>query len=251
MPESRAVREQGAGHQNTPPRKVRRGEYVPRSTETSNDFAATWLASRQRDALAPSTRAQYERNLRRHVRPHLGGERTQRIDTPRIERLYDGLHRAGVGHGALQSVHTLQQVFRPAAKQKIIVRETPWHSSTDPRLRGSPGMATRTNSPGTTFGRRRSFAGFSVWRRDSPFYPLFRLAATTDMRRGELCGLRWQDVDLGGAALEVRQQYADALGGGQEFRRLKSKAARRRIDLDATTAVALRDHRRAQLETRL
>lgn len=231
--------------------KVRRGEYVPRSTETFDDFADSWLASRQRDALAPSTRAQYERNLRRHVRPHLGGERIQRIDTPRIERLYDELHQAGVGHGALQSIHTLlKQVFRAAAKQKIIERNP-------------MALVDRPKAPSITADDEDDdFARDHVWTpaelrtflalaQGSDLYPLLRLAATTGMRRGELCGLRWQDVDLDAATVEVRQQYADARGGGQEFRRLKSKAARRRIDIDSTTVAVLRDHRKAQLENRL
>ncbi len=41
-----------------------------------------------------------------------------------------------------------------------------------------------------------------------PSYPLWRLAASTGMRRGEVLGIRWRDIDLDAARLSVRQQVA-------------------------------------------
>lgn len=75
---------------------------------------------------------------------------------------------------------------------------------------------------------------------------LWRLAATTGMRRGELLGLRWQDVDLDAARLRVEQQ-ALPTPGGVTFGSPKSKRSRRTITLDAATVAALGRHRNRQL----
>jgi integrase len=86
--------------------------------------------------------------------------------------------------------------------------------------------------------------------RDHELFPLLRLAATTGMRRGEVLGLRWRDVDLQRGVLQVVQQRvrgADALTYGPP----KTSRGRRRIDLDPATVSALREHRRRQLEDRL
>ena len=63
---------------------------------------------------------------------------------------------------------------------------------------------------------------------------LFRLAATTGMRRGELLGLRWSDVHLDTGRLEITQALT-AVGYKTSFSRLKTKTSRRCITLDPTT----------------
>jgi integrase len=78
-------------------------------------------------------------------------------------------------------------------------------------------------------------------------FPLFRLGALTGMRRGELCGLRWEDLDLAGRTLRVRQTLA-MINGTPKVESPKSRRSRRTIDIDATTIAILRSHRRRQLE---
>ena len=63
---------------------------------------------------------------------------------------------------------------------------------------------------------------------------LFRLAAATGMRRGELLGLRWSDVHLDTGRLEITQALT-AVGYMTSFSRLKTKTSRRCITLDPTT----------------
>jgi len=52
---------------------------------------------------------------------------------------------------------------------------------------------------------------------DLPSYPaLFATAAYTGMRRGELCGLRWSDIDLGRRLITVRNSHAGPTKSGRE-----------------------------------
>lgn len=73
---------------------------------------------------------------------------------------------------------------------------------------------------------------------------VWRLAAMTGMRRGEVLGLRWSDVDLDSARLSVRQALV-AVGYEVVTSTPKSHYARV-IDLDAETVTKLREHRRRQ-----
>jgi integrase len=66
------------------------------------------------------------------------------------------------------------------------------------------------------------------------------------MRRGELLGLTWRAVDLGGSRLRVEQQLIP-LRGGPVFGPPKSSRSRRTIALDPETVAALDHHREAQL----
>jgi integrase len=79
---------------------------------------------------------------------------------------------------------------------------------------------------------------------------LFTLALHTGMRRGELLGLRWQDVDLDRGALAVRRTMTRGQDG-LAFGEPKSAAGRRALALPAPCVDALRSHRVRQLERRL
>ena len=81
--------------------------------------------------------------------------------------------------------------------------------------------------------------------RTDRLYPLWRLAATTGMRRGELLGITWRALDLDAARLSVEQQLVPT-GGGVTFAP-KSARSRRTIALDPETVDALREHRETQL----
>jgi integrase len=76
---------------------------------------------------------------------------------------------------------------------------------------------------------------------------LFRLAAATGMRRGELLGLRWSDVHLDTGRLEITQAL-NVVGYTTSFSRLKTKTSRRCITLDATTVEHLAAWRSEQAD---
>ena len=78
----------------------------------------------------------------------------------------------------------------------------------------------------------------------------WRLLATTGMRRGELLGLRWSDIDLDAARLAIRQTVT-MVGNAPEVGTPKSRAGVRRVALDAGTVAALRSWKATQAAERL
>ncbi|MGH9053348.1 MAG: site-specific integrase [Acidimicrobiia bacterium] len=70
------------------------------------------------------------------------------------------------------------------------------------------------------------------------------------MRRGEVLGLRWGDVDLEAGRLAIRQTLL-AIRHVLSYSEPKTKRGRRLVSLDPVTWSALRDHRKAQIEERL
>ena len=74
------------------------------------------------------------------------------------------------------------------------------------------------------------------------------LAVSTGMRRGEILGLRWADVDLAAGALSIAQTLTQSRQG-IEFQSPKTPRSRRRIALPELTVETLRHHRIRQTET--
>jgi len=79
---------------------------------------------------------------------------------------------------------------------------------------------------------------------------LFDLEVATGMRRGEICGLRWADVDLTALEITVTAERVQVAWKVLEDRP-KSEAGRRLVHIDARTGRVLRDYRKRQMADRL
>ncbi len=86
--------------------------------------------------------------------------------------------------------------------------------------------------------------------KETPYYALFFTNVYTGLRRGELLGLRWGDVDLEKSTLSVVQTLQQLRNGEYIFREPKSKRGRRQIALSPSLAVLLWEHQLKQEHTR-
>ena len=80
--------------------------------------------------------------------------------------------------------------------------------------------------------------------------PIASLALATGMRRGELLGLQWGDIDLDGATLRVERSVEETKTG-LRVKPPKTKRGRRNIALPPEAVTMLRGHKVGQLEIRL
>ena len=79
---------------------------------------------------------------------------------------------------------------------------------------------------------------------------LYVLATTTDMRQGELLGLKWEDINLEAGTLQVRHTLSTQVGKGFFFSPPKIAKGRRSIKLPEVAKGSSRKHHEAQLEER-
>lgn len=86
--------------------------------------------------------------------------------------------------------------------------------------------------------------------RDDRLYAAFLLAATTGMRRGEVLGMRWRDVDFERSRLAVAQTMTN-VGTELVTSTPKTQKGTRSVALDPTTLDALKAHRRKQAAEQL
>jgi integrase len=106
-------------------------------------------------------------------------------------------------------------------------------------LADPPAKARRYMRPPTAAEARQLLEGIEGRRPGS----LFTVAVATEMRQGELLGLRWGDVDLAGGTLTVRSTLRR---GTQEVAEPKTERSRRMLHLGETALATLRAHRDRQ-----
>ena len=225
---------------------VHSGTYIaPDRTTLSEWVTDTWLPMTA-TRVKPSTLFSYRRNLEIHVLPTLGRKTLQQITPTMLNTLYarlaiDDGSRNALSAKTISYIHTtIHKVLADALDADLVGRN----------------VAERAKPPRPS---RRSTAGIQSWDADelrtfleavtdTRLEAIWRLAAMTGMRRGEVLGLRWADIDLDAARLSIRQALV-AVGDEVIESTPKSHSARV-VDLDAETVGLLRSHRAKQDEER-
>ena len=212
-------------------------------------YLDAWLAGRRdAGAIRATTATAYAVVIRAHLSPRIGGIPLVRLGREQITSCYRDLRASGRADGdagglSQKSVYNVHLVLRKALGDAVdegFLEVNPAvRAWTAPRAVAA--MRTWTEDEAAQF--LRMAAGH-------PDAALYRLALATGMRRGELLGLRWRDLDLGAGSLSVRQQVVRA-AGSLRVGPPKTSASRRRIALDPDTVEALRGHRRLQVVERL
>ena len=81
-------------------------------------------------------------------------------------------------------------------------------------------------------------------RQDERWYDFFYTELTTGLRRGEICGLKWEDFDAENGKLKVRRSVAKRKGGGLNIGETKTETGMRTIVLPPSTAELLRKRKK-------
>ncbi len=188
-----------------------------------------------------STLASYKGNITRHVIPMLGGIQLQALTAPMLTTVYRRLsEEKGLSPKTVRHVHaTIRKALSDAIKWGLVERNAA--STAEPPKLVRSEMRTWTAQDVRTFLRFIDNDSLKV---------VFTLLCTTGMRRGEVLGLRWSDVDFNNARLRV-QQTLTSVEYQLVFGEPKTSRGRRSVPFDPTTLAVLRQHRARQNETRL
>jgi integrase len=199
-----------------------------------------WLPSMV-DRIEATTYAGYERAVR-HATRHLGEIRLQSVTAGHLNQLYAELRASGgryqdpkrahetkpLAPGTVRAVHAVLSKALSEAVELGLLAANPATRAKPPRVGANPSIESWT---------AEELHQFLDFVRDDPVSAVWRLAASTGMRRGELVGLRWEDVELDRAALVVRQTRT--MANRTVVTTTPKNGQPRVIDLDADTVEAL------------
>lgn len=237
---------------------VEAGTYVEPVNDTVEQWLYEWLQSRKpadpsgarrhRGKLAPSTWAQYRTYIRSFIVPVIGHLRLRDLSPGDLENLYDvlehvgGRERQGLAPKTIANVHGILSTALKSAVSRGKIAVSPLA-----RLEHPP-TVERTQ---TTWWSPEQLRAFLEHVQSDRLYAAWLLFATTGMRRGEVAGLGWDEVDLEAGTVTVAWQLGLVESKPTFKRRPKTDAGRRRMSLDPETLEVLRGHRKNQLEERI
>ncbi len=218
-----------------------RGTWGP--TSTINDALAAWQANGWED-LSPSTTRRYESLWNVHIRDEIGRRRIASLSSYDLERWYRDMKRRGQGESSVRQARAMMnRACRLARKWSGGVLPNPVAESELPAWSlHEKGDAVR--SP-TVEEVRQLLAAAAEY--DARLGVLLRVVAATGARRGEVCALRWSDVDFSAGCVRFDEAVVAAKGGAI-IRGPKTRASIRTVALDEESLVMLGELRGAQEE---
>lgn len=217
---------------------------APIKAGTVAAFLAAWL-ERERQRVRPSTWRQRDHVVRTQLIPALGPIPVEKLSPSDVERMTAGLIAAGrAPRTASHARVILRRALADAVRDGLVHRNAA-------ALARPPRVPHRTLEPGRDYLSSEQLRRLLAVAGEYRLGALVTLAVSTGLRRGELLGLSWSDVDLEAATLTVRRSLARAWDGGYELAEPKTGRSRRTVHLPAAAVEALqREGREQQAERR-
>ena len=200
---------------------------------TFSQLLDRWLEECERLDLSPTTLRTYRSQIKKTIRPRLGKVPLTALTAKHLDDLYGALKVVEKSPKTIRNHHgTISAALHQGVRWGW-VNENVADKARPPRV-----PQRRVSAPSVEDVRKVIDA---AEKRDPRLAPLLILAALTGMRRGELCALRWTDVDLKLGVIEVSRSVV-VVPGGVEEKTTKTDTSRR-VALDPVGITLLEEYK--------
>lgn len=224
--------------------EINRGSYVLPTKVTLREWLDERWLPMMRTLVKASTWDSYNRNLNLHVLPRIGDKTLRDVTAQVLNDLYaallvDGKKNAegGLSAKTVRYIHTtLHKALGDAIDAELV--------ATNAADRARPPKPRASATDQLQFWTAEELNAFLQHVKGTRLETAWRVSAMTGMRRGEVLGLRWSDIDFDMCRLSVRNTIVSVNYKLVQSTPKTHKA--RVIDLDAGTLTALREHKQRQ-----
>jgi integrase len=207
--------------------------------QTVEEYLARWLSNSVRDTVRQRTYERYESIVRVHLAPAIGKVKLKALTPDHVRGLYRKKLDGGLAPRTVLHIHrTLSKALKQATDDGLI-----------PRNAAAPVKPPRPSREEIRPLNREQVRALFEAAREDRLEALYVVAVTAGLRRGELQGLKWEDLDLEAGTLQVQRTLSEPKGG-YVFEAPKSGKGRN-VRLTRKAMAALREHRKRQLEERM
>ena len=221
-------------------------DYGRAKTYTVGTWLEVWMENYAKIKLRPSTFKTSQGFLKNHIKPQIGSiplvdltsldlQRFYKhlLDGGRVDRIEAKKKPKGLAPKTVRNIHQMICSAYNLAIEQCLVTKNPTQGCALPKVEHKE-MKTLTSD---------QLSAFFQEAKDSGVYELYYLDLATGLRRGELLGLKWSDIDLEKGDLRVQRQIGRIDGKIIEMP-LKTKNAYRTLPLSADAIDVLMQQRR-------
>lgn len=205
-------------------------------------YLREWLEHTAKPRLRPNTLADYRVNVDKRIVPELGRVRLSQLRPVDVRRMMDAVAKRSSARTANLARAVLRKALEDARRDRVLIGDN------------AAALASPIKQPHheANYLDASQLAAFVGSVAGHPLRAVFIIAASTGMRRGEVLGLRWRDLDLDTAApsLSVRVQL-QTIDGAFALVSPKTRQSTRTIPLSPNLVALLKAHKASQARRRL
>lgn len=191
--------------------------YVEDDRTTLREFMNYWLDNYAKISTTPKTFEGYDYIIRKHLGPGLGLKKLSKLSPMDLQKYYTDKINEGM---SAQSVKHHHRLLSKILKDAVLWQKINRNVATLAKPPKPQKVEMRTLDP------KQVSTLLSVAKESEVYYPVIFTAVHTGLRRGEILGLRWQDVDLKNGVLYVQQTLQSVSKLGLVFKPPKSGKGR-------------------------
>jgi len=230
--------------------EVQKGQYIEPSKLTFKEFSQKWLESKI--DLAPKTQHRYKQLLDMRILPAMGHINLEDIKPFHIMQFYENLRESGIREdgkeGTLSPTTILHHhrllvtIFNAAVKWQILL--------TNPAARVESPKVPR--KPATCYDENDIAALLEALEGEELKHQvLVYIALYCGLRRGEIMGLEWPDIDFDNSLLHIRQSSQYIPGKGSFTKEPKNETNKRVLSVPGFVMALLKEYKVYQVQYRL
>lgn len=221
----------------------RQGTYIAPTQLLLKDYLTEWIGAYKFN-LKPTTHDSYVSFINNHIIPEIGDIIVTRLRPSHLRKLYaqkltggrmDG-KEGGLSPRSVKYIHTIILLaLNHAMQDEIISRNVA--TLVDP---------PRQEKPQIKYWTWEQAKKFITATKNDRYYMFYLIALSTGMARGEVLGLRWQDIDWERRTLSVRQTIVNTNDGPIIQASAKTENRERTLDVTPALLAKIRGHRKKQ-----
>ena len=214
---------------------ARTGEMFIQKTYTFAQWADKWLNVYKKANVSENTfRLTYQNSVEKHLNPFFGAADIKDIHSADVQRFFNQKQKT-LSESMLDKLHmTLYGIFDSAVDNDICYKNP---------VKGIKYVSQKGKAEKHVYNDDEIRTAKEFFKSN---FPEAFLMLETGLRRGEVCGLMWTDIDFKNLTLSVNRSIADKKGGGVEVRPPKWDSYRT-IPISADLAAVLREQPRTGL----
>ena len=227
--------------------RYERGQPLQESRIKFGEWLNQWLENHVKIKNRLTTWENYKWAVDTHINPALGKINLKDLRASHLQKLYrekleNGRNddKGGLSARTIQLIHRICHAALEQAVREDVIYKNVSHNVSLPKKTHKEILPM---SP-------EQIKKFLKVNREDPLFPAFFILISTGMRRGELLGLKWSDIDLDNRTIFIQRSWVKSSTETAQFSDPKTKKSRRLVPLLEEGVAVLRQHRLQQQRNR-
>lgn len=224
------------------------GQIFTASNIAFSDYLDYWIDNYVKINCKPTTLIYYQRSIKNHLKPYFKDKLLKQIGPAQIQEFLNSRMLNGLSKNSVSNFYgILSGSLKYAVYPLGYIKENPMTYVTMPKFKEKP-----KNSDDLKIITLEQFNKIMQrFPEGSSFYIPLQIAFNTGLRRGEVCALQWDNIDLDNKTITVEHTLVSKGKGVYELGTPKTKSSYRTIKIGDTLVNILKKHRIWQKKNKL